>query len=46
MTRKTVTYVMTPEDRVTRARWIRGIGAFYLSAALLALAFMVVAGVL
>ena len=46
MTRKTVTYVMTPEDRVTRARWMRGIGAFYLSVALLVLAVMAVSGVL
>ena len=46
MTRKTVTYVMTPEDRVTRARWMRGMAAFYLCAAFVVVAVMAVSGVL
>jgi len=46
MTRKTLAYVMTPEDRVTRARWVRGVGVFYLSLALLVLSVVAVRTVL
>jgi len=46
MTRKALPYVMTPADRVTRARWMRGVGVFYLSVALLVLSFMAVRNIL
>jgi hypothetical protein len=40
MIRKPLPYDLTPEDRLTRAKWVRGVGIFYGCAALLLFGFL------
>jgi hypothetical protein len=46
MIRKPLPYELTPEDRLTRAKWIRGVGIFYGCAALLLSGFMATQSIL